>query len=131
MARKRIRLKVEGVDEILEALRKADKELKNELHNIVAEAAEIVFREADATIPIKTGAARESLKIETGINRIGVFYANVVVGGTSTYYITFYELGTKYQPPRPFMRPALDNSRAEIRRYMISRLQEVIARQGK
>src|SRR5690625_2982327 len=80
----KMRVKVEGVDEILDALRKADQELRNELYNIVSEAVEIVFRKADATIPIKSGAARESLKIETGTTKRGTFYANVTVGGQST-----------------------------------------------
>lgn len=131
MAKRGMRLKVENADEILDALTKADEALRNELHNIISEAAEIVFREADARVPIKTGKARESLRIETGFDKKGFFHATIVVGGKSTYYITFYELGTSRQPPRPFLRPSLDDTRAEVRRYMISRLKDVIAKQGK
>lgn len=124
-------LKVEGVPQILKALEKADKDMQNELHNIVSEAVEIVFRKADATVPIKSGKTRASLKIETGFNKNGIFYANVVVGGGEAFYVSFYELGNSRQPPRPFMRPALDKSKSEIRAYMIKRIQEVIAKQGK
>lgn len=132
MARnKNLRIKVEGVEDILKALRKADEDLKREMHNIVAEAVEIVFREADAKVPILSGAARDSLRIETGFNSDGLYYANVTVGGGETFYITFYELGTSRQPPRPFMRPSLDGKRNEIRKYIIERLKEVINRQGK
>ena len=126
----RMRLKVEGVDEILEALRKADKALQEELHDLISEAAEIVFREADANVPIKSGKARASLKIKTGKTRNGTFYANVTVGG-EPFYITFYELGNSRQPPRPFMRPALDKSRAKIRQHLIEGLRAAIERQGK
>lgn len=128
-----MRIKVEGVEDVLKALRKADEDLKREMHNIVAEAVEIVFREADVKVPIgKTGKARESLRIETGFNSDGLYYANVTVGDkATTYYIVFYELGTSRQPPRPFMRPSLDGKRNEIRKYMIKRLKEVIDRQGK
>src|SRR5690625_3462600 len=88
MARRNVKVKVEGVEDILKALRKADEELKNELHNIISEAAEIVFREADARVPIgKTEKARESLRIETGTDKGGFFYANVVVGGKEAFYI--------------------------------------------
>lgn len=133
MARnKNLRIKVEGVEDVLKALRKADEDLKREMHNIVAEAVEIVFREADAKVPILSGAARDSLRIETGFNSDGLYYANVTVGDkATTYYIVFYELGTSRQPPRPFMRPSLDGKRNEIRKYMIKRLKEVIDRQGK
>lgn len=128
----KMRLKVDGVDKILKALEKADEDLKNELHNIVSEAIEIVFREADARVPIgKTGNMRSSLKIKTGFNKDGVFFANVVVGGDDAFYVSFYELGTSRQPPRPFMRPSLDKSKSQIRSYMIQRIKEVLSRQGK
>lgn len=126
-----MRLKVENAGEILDALTKADEALKKELHDIVSEAAEIVFREADARVPVRTGKARESLRITTGFTKNGYFHATIVVGGEEAFYITFYELGTSRQPPRPFLRPSLDATRAQVRRHMISRLQEVIERQGK
>lgn len=132
MARKgTMRLKVDGVKNVLKRLEKADKDMQRELHNIVSEAAEIVFRKADATVPIKSGKSRASLKIKTGFNKSGVFYANVEVGGGEAFYITFYELGNSRQPPRPFMRPALDKSKTEIRAYMIQRINDVINGQGK
>ncbi len=131
--RSNMRLKVEGADEILKALERADTAIQKELHDLVSEAAEIVFRRADADVPIKSGAARSSLKIETGKNKNGVFYANVEIGGhdPEPFYITFYELGTSRQPPRPFMRPALDKSKNEIRQHLIQGLTAALNRQGK
>jgi HK97 gp10 family phage protein len=130
-----MRLRVEGVDDIVEALQKADDELKKELNDLISEAAEIVFREADARVPIKSGKARNTLRIEVGTNKQGYFYANVVIGdGTGKedpFYITFYELGTSRQPPRPFMRPSLDKSRFKIRAHLIAGLRAAIRRQGK
>lgn len=126
----KMKLKVDGVDDIVKALAKADEDLQKELHNLVAEAAEIVFRRADANVPIKSGAARRSLKIEVGKNKQGVFYANVVIGG-EPFYITFYELGTSRQPPRPIMRPALDKSKREIRKHLIDGLTKALEKQGK
>lgn len=131
MTRRTMRVKVDGADDVLDALSKADEALRNEMHNIISEAAEIVFRDADAKMPIKSGRARASLKIETGFNKDGFFHATIVVGGGEVFYITFYELGTSRQPPRPLMRQSLNDSRAEVRKYMISRLREVIAAQGK
>lgn len=128
----RMRLKVEGADDIIRALRRADEDLKKELNDLVSEAAEIVFREADSKVPIKTGAARASLRIEVGTNEKGVFYANVTVGDVAnTFYITFYELGTSRQPPRPFMRPSLDKSKTKIRQHLIEGLRKAIQRQGR
>src|SRR5690606_35628515 len=109
MARKtmRMRLRVEGVQDVVQAMRKADDNIKKELRNLISEAAEIVFREADSRVPIgPTGRTRASLRIEVGEDDKGRFYANVVVGArpgdttaTSAFYVTFYELGTSRQPP--------------------------------
>lgn len=131
----RMRLRVEGVEEIIRALQQADEQLQKELHDLISECAEIVFREADSRVPILSGKARHTLRIEVGKNRNGVFYANVVIGnGTGKnepFYITFYELGTSRQEPRPFMRPSLDKSRRKIRQHLIEGLRAAIARQGR
>ncbi|CRK80307.1 HK97-gp10 family putative phage morphogenesis protein [Neobacillus massiliamazoniensis] len=130
----RMRVRVEGIDDIVRALQRADEELKKELHDLISECAEIVFREADARVPIKSSKSRNTLRIEIGEGKRG-YYANVVVGnGTGKadpYYITFYELGTSRQPPRPFMRPSLDKSKSKIRTRLIEGLRAAIERQGR
>ncbi|MFJ5625445.1 HK97-gp10 family putative phage morphogenesis protein [Peribacillus loiseleuriae] len=129
-----MRLKVEGVEDIVRALKRADEAIQKELHDLISEAAEIVFREADARVPIDTGKARYSLRIEIGEGKKG-FYANVTIGnGTGKgdpFYITFYEFGTSRQPPHPFMRPSLDKSKSKIRAHLIEGLRRVIERQGR
>lgn len=140
MARRnsRMRLRVEGIEDVVRALQQADEELQKELNDLISECAEIVFREADARVPIDSGKSRFSLRIETGKNQKGLFYANVVVGKrdnetteNSAFYITFYEFGTSRQPARPFMRPALDKSRSKIRKHLIEGLREAINRLGR
>lgn len=132
----RMRIKVEGVNDIIAAMREADSEIQRELRDLVAEAAEIVFRAADANVPILSGKARATLEIEIGENKKGQYYASVVVGSKSgsspgtPFYITFYELGTSRQEPRPFMRPALDKNKAKIRKHIVEGLKAIIARQG-
>lgn len=131
----RMRLRIEGVEDIIRALQQADEELQKDLHDLISECAEIVFREADSRAPILSGKARNTLRIEIGTNRKGIFYANVVIGnGTGKeepFYIAFYELGTSRQEPRPFMRPSLDKSKSKIRKHLIEGLRTAIARQGR
>ena len=130
----KMRLKVEGADQVVRALQQADAETEKALKDLISEAAEIVFREADARSPIgPSGRTRFSLRIEIGTSKKGNFYANVVVGAregettkTSAFYVTFYELGTSRQPPRPFMRPAYDKCRPRIRRLLQEGLARVI-----
>lgn len=130
----RMRLRVEGIEELVAMLRNADKEIQRELNDLVSECAEIVFREADARVPIgTTNRTRNSLRIEVGKNNKGIFYANVVVGAydndttaTSAFYVSFYELGSSHQPPRPFLRPAYDKSKAKMRKHLIEGLERII-----
>jgi HK97 gp10 family phage protein len=130
----RMRLKVEGAEQVIKAMQEVDKEMQKALHDLISEAAELVFREADARAPIgPTGRTRFSIRIEIGTSKRGNYYANVVVGAkdgesteTSAFYVTFYELGTSKQPPRPFMRPALDKSRPRIRRLLQEGLAKII-----
>lgn len=137
MARRnsRMRVRVEGIDDVIRALQQADREIQKEIEDLISECAEIVFREADARAPILTGKSRNTLRIEVGKNNKGAFYANVVIGnGTGKedpFYITFYELGTSRQAPEPFMRPAFDKSKRKIRQHLIEGLRDVIARQGR
>jgi HK97 gp10 family phage protein len=133
-----MRLKVDGVDDVIKALREADEEIQKALKELISEAAEIVFREADARVPIgETERTRHSLRIEIGQLKSGAYYANVVVGArqgetteTSAFYVTFYEYGSTHQDKRPFMRPALDKSRARVRKLLTEGLQKIIAKMG-
>lgn len=135
----RMRLRVEGVEELVKMLRNADQQIQKELNDLVSECAEIVFREADARSPIgATSRTRDSLRIEIGKNNKGVFYANVVIGArdgdttaTSAFYVSFYELGSSRQPARPFMRPAFDKSKAKMRKHLIAGLENIILGLGR
>lgn len=129
-----MRLKVEGAEEVIRALKQADAKIEKELRDLISQAAEIVFREADARAPIgPTGRTRFSIRMEIGESKRGNFYANVVVGAqkgestsSSAFYVTFYELGNSRQPPRPFMRPAMDKSKAKVRKLLKEGLERVI-----
>ena len=131
----RMRVRVEGVEELIAAIRTADQQIQKELNDLISECAEIVFREADSRVPIKSGKSRNTLRIEIGETKKGQFYANVAVGnGTGKedpFYIVFYELGTSRQPPRPFMRPSFDKSKSKIRKRLIEGLRAILAGQGR
>ncbi|QJD87899.1 HK97-gp10 family putative phage morphogenesis protein [Cohnella herbarum] len=137
MARRRTSrtgIRVEGAEAVIKALREANEEIHKKINDLISEAAEIVFKEADIRAPIgATERTRFSLRIVTGISKKGNFYANVIVGARdglmtaeSAFYVTFYEYGTSKQPPRPFMRPSMDKSRAKIRALLKEGLEKVI-----
>lgn len=135
--RSRTFIRVDGADEVIRQIKKANDKITKEIRDLISKAAEIVFREADSRSPIRTGKARLSLEINVGTAKDGSFYANVTIGArlgevveTAPFYVTFYEYGTSRQPPRPFMRPAMDKSRARVRKLLIEGVRAVVERVG-
>lgn len=140
MARRnsRTNIRVDGADEVIRQIKRANAEITKEIRDLISQAAEIVFREADSRVPIgETGKTRFSLEINIGTSKKGDFYANVTVGArrgenvaTAPFYVTFYEYGSSHQPPRPFMRPSMDKSRAKVRKLLIEGVKAVVERVG-
>lgn len=140
MARRTTRsnIRVDGAEEIIRQIKRANAEITKEIRDLISQAAEIVFREADSRVPIgETGKTRFSLEINIGTSKKGNFYANVTVGArrgdvsaSAPFYVTFYEYGSSHQPPRPFMRPSMDKSRAKVRKLLIEGVKAVVERVG-
>ncbi|ASA22084.1 HK97-gp10 family putative phage morphogenesis protein [Paenibacillus donghaensis] len=134
----RSNIRVDGAEEVIRQLKRANAEITKEIRDLISQAAEIVFREADSRAPIgATGNTRFSLEINIGTSKKGAFYANVTVGArkgdlsaSAPFYVTFYEYGSSHQPPRPFMRPSMDKSRAKVRKLLIEGVKAVVERVG-
>ncbi|KMS54718.1 HK97-gp10 family putative phage morphogenesis protein [Sphingobium cupriresistens] len=92
--------------------------------------AVIIQAEAQRLVPVLTGNLRESIIIsfDAGLNFAAVkqsrFFSAIYVGPSKDqgFYGHMVELGTSHSPAHPFMRPALDNTREEVRRAMGSSL---------
>lgn len=92
--------------------------------------AEIILQEAQRLVPVLSGNLRDSLLItfDGGLNGAAVsdrrFFTAVHVGPARSqgFYGHMVEFGTSHSAPHPFMRPALDNTRDEVRRAMASSL---------
>ncbi|MEA3541942.1 MAG: HK97-gp10 family putative phage morphogenesis protein [Pseudomonadota bacterium] len=88
--------------------------------------AVIVQAEAKRLVPVMTGTLRDSIIIsfDGGLNFASVsqrrYFSTVYIGPSKRegFYGHMVELGTSHSAAHPFMRPALDNSREEVRRAM-------------
>lgn len=88
--------------------------------------AEIVQAEAKRLVPVLTGNLQDSIIISFngGLNSSAVsqrrFFSTVYIGPSRRegFYGHMVEFGTSHSAAHPFMRPALDNSREEVRRAM-------------
>ena len=75
----------------------------------------IVKDRAKALCPVETGKLRNSIQsiLDTGQKEVGPKDVRV---GSGLSYAPFVEFGTRYKAPQSFLRKALTQARAEIRR---------------
>ncbi|MCR4436639.1 MAG: HK97 gp10 family phage protein [Clostridiales bacterium] len=110
---KKLKAEVEGAEEVIKLL----EEMGQKAEEVLAKAAEaggmVALSEARRRCPVKTGRLRASLTLTQGKKTPA--RANVrIEHGKKEYYGTFVELGTRKQPARPFMRPAVDENKKQI-----------------
>ena len=99
---------VDGFDELNAALRSVGNRATGLVLEKAARAgAEVIAAEARRLAPRKTGALAEGIAVEPG--RLQQGRAQYSIGyGKKTWYGRLIELGTKFMPARPFLRPAMD-----------------------
>jgi HK97 gp10 family phage protein len=83
-------------------------ELRPRLGEAVRLAAEAVEQAAKARVPVATGKLRNSIHTEMR----GLDEAVVLAGDGDVFYGHMVEHGTVHSPPRPFLVPAMEESRA-------------------
>lgn len=110
---------VEGVEELKAALAAMTEELRRRiLADAVEHGADIVRDEVLRRAPEFKGPGQPSpghrqygsLKdnLETRLSRPQPGVQQATVGTGDAFWGSFYELGTRHQQPRPFLRPAFD-----------------------
>lgn len=135
--------RVEGLADVLSALDGVSKKIKRKgIRKGVNVAGKIVLRAAKAKVPNKSGLLKRSLgrKVKvyrsTGVAvavvgpRVG-FKQEVARGGATvlsnpTKYAHLVEGGTSRSQAFPFLRPALESSKAEVREAMANAIREVL-----
>lgn len=71
--------------------------------------AKVIEREAKERVPVDSGDLRSAIHTERGGNDV-----RVIAGDSSVFYGHLVENGTTRTPPRPFLVPAVEASRAEV-----------------
>lgn len=77
-----------------------------------AKRAESVARKARRLVPVDTGALKESIAVELN-RRTGS--ASVTVGNAQVDYAPFVEYGTRHTAAQPFLTPAAESEKKEMR----------------
>jgi len=110
-----IRLRLQGLPPRL---------VKNVLKAGLRQGANVVKDEAKSMVPKDSGAAAASIRVVARRGTPDRVVFNVVAGDLSgkqqskfgqksAFYVLFLEKGTVKMPPRPFMRPALEQKAQE------------------
>jgi HK97 gp10 family phage protein len=124
---KKLKAEVEGAEEVVKLL----EEMGQKAGEVLAKAAEaggrVALSEARRRCPVKTGRLRASLTLTQG--RKTPARANVrIEHGKKEYYGKFVELGTRKQPARPFMRPAVDENKQQISEVVTEEIGRAVGR---
>lgn len=141
----RVRVEIEGVEEIARAARRLAAEISGPVTAQAAlAAAEVVRAAAQAKAPRRTGSLARSIVAEPLRQVPG--RARVAVGpDRAHFYGLFVELGhalvrgrrkaekrvLRHVPPHPFLRPALDESRDRAARAAADVLRAALERGGR
>ena len=117
---------VEGFEELNAALRRIGERATGLLLRNAAEAgAKVIEDEARRLAPRATGALADGISIAPGRLQSGRAQINVSFGAKQ-WYGRRSELGTKYLPARPFLRPAIDTKAEEAKNAVGASLWEAL-----
>lgn len=104
-----IRMQIEGLDDALAML---DNTVRADaLRDGLRAAALFVEGQAKIKAPVDTGFLRNSIQV------VSVTSWEAVVAAAAEYAI-YQEMGTRFMPAHPFMRPALESNREQIGRIV-------------
>jgi HK97 gp10 family phage protein len=85
-------------------------EIPLKMDAVAAAAATMISQRAKDRVPVASGKLRDAIHVE----RRGVSDYAVVAGDREAFYGHIVEHGGAHTPARPFMTPALEDSRDEI-----------------
>lgn len=92
-------------------------EVEKKAMDRLEQAAEVVAAKARSLVPVKTGKLKDTIRVVRlkgdPKHDIRVYAGNRIKGGA--FYAHMIEYGTAKAPAHPFLRPALNGSKSEIK----------------
>lgn len=123
-----------GIEDFIDQLSALDKKLRNQiLRKALRDAAKGVAREAKANAPEDTGAMADSTKVRSGRRKKDTISVQVIVeGGHGDEPVPLHiEAGTVRLAARPFLRPALEDRKDDIRQTVLHAIKDAVDAAGK
>lgn len=124
---KRVKIKIEGADKIVKALKDMDEEASDVLSAAAKAGGEIALKDAVQNCPVDTGALRDSITMV--INKVSDKRADVKIDfDKKLYYGVFVELGANGREPKPFLRNSVDNNQDSINKAIVESVSKSVSK---
>jgi len=130
-------VKFSGFDDVFKKLEQLPRRVEsNVVRRAVRAGGAILVKEARSLVPVDSGTLKKSIGQKPQRARKSHFFIQVGARAgkkqkNDAWYAHLIEFGTKYQPARPFLRPAFDKKEKEIVKKIGEKLNEGIHREAK
>jgi HK97 gp10 family phage protein len=128
-------LKVYGHEQLMADLTRISSSLDAEVVDGLEEVADKIKEDAKNLCPVDTGSLRKSVRRQKHsspsrhVHSIGVSAGGYVKNpktGRPVDYAAHVEFGTSRTPPQPFMGPAVEKNKGEVRRILTKEILEAL-----
>jgi HK97 gp10 family phage protein len=110
-----------GMEELFNQLDSLGEDASKALKEAVMKGAEIVREDASRRAPRRTGKLSQSIIIESA--EVEPDYVSVKIGpNKEAFYGRFVEMGTSKMPAKPFLRPAWDANKENVKKIISDEL---------
>lgn len=110
-------IQIRGMEDLQRKLAELEPKLsKRILRSALSEVGKDLQAQAIEKAPVKTGAlvAAFTSKVSVGKNKVSVKVGADAGNFDGQFSLAFFELGTRHQPARPFLRPLINDNDANI-----------------
>lgn len=117
----RIEMRFHGNTKVQRQLNNLSEKHVDGLLRVLNKSVLVIEARAKKHVPVLTGRLRSS--ITTEVKKRGQGYRGNV--GTNVKYAPFVEFGTSKMPARPYLYPALKESKGDIQSFILSELGKI------
>lgn len=115
-----VKVEITNLPEFLASMKKLEAQILENIEEALEDSANNLVEKARERVPVKTGDLRDSIKVQKGEGDL-----NYLVQASAPH-ARFIEFGSLKTPARPFLGPAVEESRDGIRETMIKAINAAI-----
>jgi len=127
------KIEIIGMNRLFARLGRAEDSLESKTVEGLSEVADRIVQDAKGIVSVDTGSLQKSIRKEDTVSQGYIHGVSVVAGGggiinpktgREVNYAAYVEYGTSKMQSKPFLRPALEQNRENLRHVLKSKLRE-------